>query len=143
MRRGHANLPCIVPLLVYVLLMQAEGISQSLCMNDSWTWTMETGLTVGERDGLGAGKQKRKNWDNCNRINNKKMKWRKKRFGVSTWFLLFRACLEVLAGERSYSYYTLDQRPVLSSSEGRPPLPLGEVVLFHRGPCVQLQDRRT
>ena len=30
-----------------------------------------------------------------------------------------RACLEVLAGERSYSY-TLDQRPVLSSSwEGR------------------------
>ena len=49
-----------------------EGVSQRTCMNDSWTWTMERGLTVGERGKLGGGGQKEKNWVNCNRINNKK-----------------------------------------------------------------------
>ena len=35
---------------------------------------MERGLTVGKRGGLGSKEQKRKkrNWDNCNRINNKR-----------------------------------------------------------------------
>ena len=31
-----------------------------MCMNDSWTWTMERGLTVDKRGGLGGGGQKRK-----------------------------------------------------------------------------------
>ena len=46
-----------------------------ICMNDSWTWTRERGLTVGERGGLGGRgakwkKKKERNWDNCNRIDN-------------------------------------------------------------------------
>ena len=41
-------------------------------MNDAWTWTIERGLTVGERGGLDEGEQKEKNWDKCNKINNKK-----------------------------------------------------------------------
>ena len=42
-------------------------------------------------------------------------------WGVGLWSLsTLRACLEVLAGEHSYSY-TLDRRPVLSSSwKGHP-----------------------
>ena len=36
-----------------------EGISQRTCMNDSWTRTMERGLTVGDRGGPGGGGQKR------------------------------------------------------------------------------------
>ena len=48
------------------------GTSQRTCMNDSWTWTMERGLTVEERVGLGGGRGKGKNWDNCNRKSNKK-----------------------------------------------------------------------
>ena len=36
-------------------------------MNDSWTWTTERKLTVGERDGLGGVGQKGKNQDNYNR----------------------------------------------------------------------------
>ena len=51
---------------------EGEGACQRTCMNDSWTWTMERGLTVGERGKLGGGGQKEKNWVNCNRINNKK-----------------------------------------------------------------------
>ena len=36
-----------------------EGFSQRTCMNDSWIWTTERGLTVGERVGLhGVGKGK-------------------------------------------------------------------------------------
>ena len=38
---------------------EVEGISQRTCMNDSWTRTMERGLTVGDRGGLGGGGQKR------------------------------------------------------------------------------------
>ena len=53
---------------------KGEETSQRTCMNDSWTWTTERGVTVGERGGLGGGGQKGKNWDNCNRINNKKLK---------------------------------------------------------------------
>ena len=37
-------------------------------MNDSWTWTMVWGLTVGVGDGLGGGGKRREHWDNCNRI---------------------------------------------------------------------------
>ena len=29
-------------------------------MNDAWMWTMERGLTVGERGGLDEGEQKEK-----------------------------------------------------------------------------------
>ena len=43
---------------------EGEGISQRTCMNDSWTWTMKWGLTVGERGGLGGGGKKGKKWDN-------------------------------------------------------------------------------
>ena len=39
---------------------EGEGISQRACMNNSWTWTTESGLNVSERDGLGGGGQKRK-----------------------------------------------------------------------------------
>ena len=40
-------------------------------MNDSWTTERE--LTVGDRGGLGRGRQKGEiNWDDCNRISNKK-----------------------------------------------------------------------
>ena len=42
-------------------------------MNDPGTWTMERGLTVGWRGGVGGGGQKGKNWDNCKRINNTKI----------------------------------------------------------------------
>ena len=38
---------------------EGEGISQRTGMNDSWTWTMERGLTVVKRGGLGGGGQKR------------------------------------------------------------------------------------
>ena len=34
---------------------KGEETSQRTCMNDSWTWTTERGLTVEERDGLGVG----------------------------------------------------------------------------------------
>ena len=39
-------------------------------MSDAWTWTMERQLTVGRRGGLGGEdkRQKKKKWDNCNRI---------------------------------------------------------------------------
>ena len=47
-----------------------EGASQRTCMNDSWT--MERGLTMGEMGRLcRGGKRKKRNWKNCNRINNK------------------------------------------------------------------------
>ena len=38
-----------------------------------WTWTMERGLLRGDTGRLGGGRQKGKNRDNCNRINNKKI----------------------------------------------------------------------
>ena len=38
---------------------EGEGISQRTGMNDSWTWTMERGLTVVKRGELGGGGQKR------------------------------------------------------------------------------------
>ena len=53
-------------------------------MNDPWTWTTERGLTVGEKGGLGGEGQKGKNWDNCDRINNKKIKVEKKKHPVSS-----------------------------------------------------------
>ena len=55
---------------------EREGTSQRTCMNGSWAWTMERRLTVGERGGLGGGwqKGKKRNWDNCNIINNKNNK---------------------------------------------------------------------
>ena len=37
-------------------------------MNDPWTWTTVWELTVGMGGGMGGGGQRRKNWDNCNRI---------------------------------------------------------------------------
>ena len=37
-----------------------KGISQRTCMNDSWAWTWERGLTMDERGGLGGGRQKGK-----------------------------------------------------------------------------------
>lgn len=43
---------------------EGEGTCQRTYMNDSWTWTTERGLTVGERGGLGGGTE----WENCNRI---------------------------------------------------------------------------
>ena len=39
---------------------EGEGVSQRTCMNGSWTWTMERGLTVSEGGGLGGGGQKGK-----------------------------------------------------------------------------------
>ena len=39
---------------------EGEGISQKTCMNDSWTWTAERGLTVGERGGLGRVGERKK-----------------------------------------------------------------------------------
>ena len=53
---------------------EGEGTSQRTCMSDSWTWTRERGERLWER-GVGwveAGKRE-KNWDNCNRIKNKKV----------------------------------------------------------------------
>ena len=38
---------------------EGEGTSQTTCVNDSGTWTIERGLTVGE-GGLGGGEQKTK-----------------------------------------------------------------------------------
>ena len=37
-------------------------------MNDPRTWTTVWELTVGAGDGMGGGEQRRKNWDNGNRI---------------------------------------------------------------------------
>ena len=51
---------------------EGEGTSQRTRMNDPWTWTRVWGLTMGGRSGVGRGGQRGKNWDNCNRINNKK-----------------------------------------------------------------------
>ena len=39
---------------------ESEWISQQMCMNDSWKWTMEKGLTVGKRGGLDGGMPKGK-----------------------------------------------------------------------------------
>ena len=39
---------------------KGEEISQKTCMNDSWTWTAERGLTVGERGGLGRVGERKK-----------------------------------------------------------------------------------
>ena len=41
-------------------------------MNDPWTWTTVWGWTVGAEDGLGGGRQREINWDNCNRIKKNK-----------------------------------------------------------------------
>ena len=54
------------------MVERRERISQRTCLNDSWTWKREWSLTVGERDGPSGTGQKGKNWDICNRINNKK-----------------------------------------------------------------------
>ena len=44
-------------------------------MNDPGTWTLVWGWTLGTGGRLDGGGQRRKNWDNCNRINkNKKIK---------------------------------------------------------------------
>ena len=51
---------------------EGEGISQRTYMNDPWIWKMERGLTEGGRGGLSVGGQIGKNWDNWNRIYNKK-----------------------------------------------------------------------
>ena len=40
--------------------VEGEGISQGTCMNDSWKWKTERGLTVGYRDGLGGGGKREK-----------------------------------------------------------------------------------
>ena len=55
---------------------------EGTCINDSWIWTTERGLTVGEMVGLGGRRQKgkKRNWDNRNRINNKKFIKSKKYF---------------------------------------------------------------
>ena len=42
-------------------------------MNDPWTRTTVWGLTVGAGGGMGRGRQRGKNWDNCNRITIKTM----------------------------------------------------------------------
>ena len=52
---------------------ERERSSQRTCMNDPWTRTTEREWTVGERGGLGGEHKREKNWDNCNRINNKKV----------------------------------------------------------------------
>ena len=44
------------------------GRSQRTCMNEPWTWTMVWGLTAESGSRLGAGEQRGKNWDSCNRI---------------------------------------------------------------------------
>ena len=56
-----------------------EGVSQRTCMNDSWTWTTEKGLTMGEKGGLGGVGEKEKKLGHCNRMNNKKNKVEKKK----------------------------------------------------------------
>lgn len=56
-----------------------EGTSKRICRNDIWTWTMERGLTVGKRGGLGRGRQKGKISDTYNRINNEKRTYIKTR----------------------------------------------------------------
>ena len=38
-------------------MKEGEGISQGMCMNDTWSWPMEGGLTVGLGAGLGGGGQ--------------------------------------------------------------------------------------
>ena len=53
------------------LVERGEGTSQRAYMHDPRTWTVVWGLTVGIRGELGGGKQREKNWDNCNSINNK------------------------------------------------------------------------
>ena len=40
---------------------EGDGTSQRTCVNDSWTWTSERGLTGVERGRLGGGGQKGKN----------------------------------------------------------------------------------
>ena len=52
---------------------EGEKTSQRTGMNDSWTGTTERGVTAGEGGGMGRGGQKEKNWDNCNKVNNKKL----------------------------------------------------------------------
>ena len=45
---------------------EVTSTRQRTCMNDPWTWTTVWGLTMKVGDGLGAGRQKGKNWDNYN-----------------------------------------------------------------------------
>ena len=44
--------------------------SQRTRMIDPKTRTVERGLTMGQRGGLGGGGKGENNWDNCNRVNN-------------------------------------------------------------------------
>ena len=46
----------------------------SINNNDPWTWPTVWGLTVGAEGGLGGGRQREKNWDNCNSVNKSKKK---------------------------------------------------------------------
>ena len=52
---------------------ERERSSQRTCMNDPWTWTMVCGWTAGAGVEWDRGEQRRKNWDNCNRINKNKI----------------------------------------------------------------------
>ena len=47
---------------------EGEGNSQRTRVNDPWTWTTLWGLAVGAGVGMDGRGQRRKNWDNSNRI---------------------------------------------------------------------------
>ena len=69
---------------------EGGGISQRTCLNASWTWTRERGVTVVERGGLGRRGQKGKNWGNCNRIRIKKgRKKEKKERQLKKWYFFY------------------------------------------------------
>ena len=57
---------------------EGEGISQRTCMKGPWTRTTVWGWAVGVGGGLGGGRQRAKNRDNCNRINKNFKKIQKK-----------------------------------------------------------------
>ena len=47
---------------------EVTSTRQRTCMNDPWTWTTVWGLTMRVGGGIGRGRQRWKNWNNCNRI---------------------------------------------------------------------------
>ena len=60
---------------LFVCLLHVLSIKQGI--HYRWTWTTGWGFTVGEA-WAGWSRAKREQWDNCNRINNKIFKEKKK-----------------------------------------------------------------